>query len=150
MKKYNRQRLILDLIDKYEIRTQDELASLLEENGVRATQATISRDIKELRISKVQAGDGEPKYTILDTVQDSLNDRIDKIFRSACLSVEHNGDLIIVGTVAYSATICGLRITNAKLDHIVGMVAGHDNIFLAVDDKKNLDTVVDNIKELMR
>lgn len=150
MKKYTRQRLILNLIDKHEIKTQDELADMLKDNGVVATQATISRDIKELRISKVQASNGEYKYTILDTVQDSLNDRIDKIHRSACLSVDHNGDMIIVKTIAYCATICGLRITNAKFDHIAGIVTGHDTIFIAVEDRKYLDQLVREIKELMQ
>lgn len=59
MKKYTRQRLILNLIEENEIQTQEELSEYLKERGVRATQATISRDIKELRISKVQTTDGE-------------------------------------------------------------------------------------------
>lgn len=150
MKKYSRQRMILDLIDQFEIKTQDELAEKLKDNGVIATQATISRDIKELRISKVQAPDGEYKYTILDTVHDSLNDRIDKMFKSACLSVDHNGEMVIVKTIAYSANICALRITNAKIDNVAGIVSGHDTIFMAVDDHKYLDDVVNAVKELMQ
>lgn len=150
MKKYNRQRLILDLIEKQEVKTQEELSDLLKENGVNATQATISRDIKELRISKVQTPSGEYKYTIIDTVHDSLNDRLHKIFRSAVLSVQHNGEMVIVQTVAYSATVCGLTITNAKLDNIAGIVTGHDTIFIAVKDKQYLSSTVDRIKELMQ
>ncbi|MDO5690828.1 MAG: arginine repressor, partial [Tissierellia bacterium] len=92
MKKYTRQRLILDLIEDNVIQTQEELSEYLKVNGVRATQATISRDIKELRISKVQTSDGEYRYAIIDTVHDSLNERLEKIFRSAVLSIKRNED----------------------------------------------------------
>ncbi|MDY3052290.1 MAG: arginine repressor [Ndongobacter sp.] len=150
MKKYNRQRLILDLISQKEIKTQDELSVLLKEYGVSATQATISRDIKELRISKVQMDSGEYKYTIIDTVHDSLNERLQKIFRSAVLSVHSNGDMIVVQTIAYTATVCGLTITNAKLDGIAGIITGHDTIFIAVEHKEQIDEIMENIKGIMR
>lgn len=150
MKKYNRQRLILDLISQNEIKTQDELAELLKAYGVSATQATISRDIKELRISKVQTDEGEYKYTIIDTVHDSMNERLSKIFRSAVLSVHSNGDMIIVQTIAYTATVCGLTITNAKIDGIAGIITGHDTIFIAVDDKEMIDQIIEDIKGIMR
>ncbi len=150
MKKYNRQRLILDLIKENEVKTQDQLADLLKENGINATQATISRDIKEMRISKVQTSDGDYKYTILDTVHDSLNERLTKIFRSAVLSVQHNGDVVIVQTIAYAATVCGSMITHAKLKNIAGMVTGHDTIFIAPVNRSDLDVLVRDIKHLMQ
>lgn len=149
MKKYNRQRIILDIIEKQNVGTQDELSNLLLEHGVKATQATISRDIKELRITKVQSADGLYRYTILDTQHDSLNDRLVKIFRSAVLSIHHNNEMIIVETIAYCATVCGLTITNAKIDNIAGMVTGHDTIFIAPSDKTKIQDTVLRIKEIM-
>ncbi|MDL2311230.1 arginine repressor [Peptostreptococcaceae bacterium OttesenSCG-928-C18] len=150
MKKYTRQRLILDLIQNNEIHTQEELSDLLENNGVRATQATISRDIKELRISKVQTREGEYHYAIIDTVHDSLNERLDKIFKSAVLTVMHNGDMVIVKTISHTATVCATSITNAKLDYIGGMIAGNDTIFIAVTDKTKLDKLVNEIQSIIR
>ena len=100
MKKYDRQRLILSLIEHHDIETQEQLASLLKEHGVEATQATISRDIKELRITKVQTPDGLYKYTVLDTMHDSLNERLNEIFKSAVLSLKINRDMIIVKTIS--------------------------------------------------
>lgn len=150
MKKYNRQRLILDLIAQNEIKTQDELSELLKQNGVKATQATISRDIKELRISKVQTENGEYKYTIIDTVHDSMNERLQKIFRSSVLSAQRNEDMIIVQTIAYTATVCGLTITNAKIDGIAGIITGHDTIFIAVNEKEHIDDVLESIKAIMK
>ncbi|WP_237036406.1 arginine repressor [Mediannikoviicoccus vaginalis] len=150
MKKYARQRLILDLVDKYEIRTQEELSELLEQNEVIATQATISRDIKELRITKVQTKDGEYHYSVIDTVHDSLNERLNKIFKSAVLSIDHNGEMVIVKTISHTATVSAVPITNAKIKHISGILSGNDIIFIAVDDKRKLDEVVNEIKALMK
>lgn len=149
MNKYNRQRLILEVVTKHDVHTQDQLSDLLKENGVDATQATISRDIKELRISKVRTGEGEYKYVVLDADHDSLNERMQKILKSAILSVHDNGEIIIIETVAYCAAVCGMAITNAKLDSIAGIVTGFDTIFIAVKDRKKIPDTIMEIKELL-
>lgn len=150
MKKYNRQRLILDLIEQQEVQTQEGLAELLRGHGVHATQATISRDIKELRISKVQTVKGDYKYTVLDSVHDSLNERLHKILRSAILSVYHNGNMVIIETVIYCAPVVSMTITNAKLDHVAGIVAGVDTLFIAPTDITQLDQLVKDIEEFIQ
>lgn len=150
MKKYTRQRLILDLIEDNVITTQEELSDYLKSNGVRATQATISRDIKALRISKVQTPDGEYRYSIIDAVHDSLNDRIEKIFKSAVLSIKPTENLIIVKTISNTATVCGLAITNAKIKGIAGIVTGNDTIFIALESKNDIEDVIAAIKALIR
>lgn len=149
MKKYNRQRVILDIIEKNDIRTQEELSEALKLAGISATQATISRDIKELRISKVQTNNDEYKYTVIDSVHDSLNERLLKIFRSAVLSVTNNESFVIVQTVAYAAPVVGLAISNAKIDNIAGVVTGHDTIFVTLYDQSKVEEVVNKIKEFM-
>ena len=150
MKKYTRQRLILNLIEENEIQTQEELSEYLKERGVRATQATISRDIKELRISKVQTTDGEYKYTIIDTVHDSLNERLDKIFKSAVLSIKRNEDMVIVKTISHTATVCGMTIINAKLKNISGIITGNDTIFIAPEDESKLEILEEDIKTIIK
>lgn len=150
MKKYTRQRLILDLIEEFQIHTQEELSEYLEKNGVKATQATISRDIKELRITKVQTTEGDYHYAIIETVHDSLNERLDKIFRSAVLSIKRNEDMVIVKTISHTATVCGMAITNAKLKNISGILTGNDTIYIAVEDKDCLDELVADIKSIIR
>ena len=150
MKKYTRQRMILDLIEEHDVQTQEELSHYLSENGVRATQATISRDNKELRISKVQTTDGIYKYALIDTVHDSLNERLDKIFRSAVLSIKHNGDMVLVKTISHTAVVSGMAITNAKIAGISGILCGNDTIFITVDNKQDLDNITDQIKKIIR
>ena len=150
MKIYTRQRLILDLINEHEIHTQEELSEYLEKQGVKATQATISRDIKELRITKVQTPEGDYHYAIIETVHDSMNERLDKIFRSAVLSIKRNEDMVIIKTIAHTATVCGMTITNAKLKNISGILTGNDTIYIAVEDKNKIDELVADIKSIIR
>ncbi|MDO4594343.1 MAG: arginine repressor [Tissierellia bacterium] len=150
MKKYTRQRLILDIIQNNEVKTQSQLSQLLREHGVKATQATISRDIKELRISKVQADDYEYKYTVIDTVHDSMNKRLEKIFKASVLSVEENNDLIIIKTISYTATVCGLYITNVKLENIAGIITGHDTIFISPKDTGEKHQLIEKIRSLVK
>lgn len=150
MKKYNRQSLILDIIENNDVKTQEELSNILEEKGVNATQATISRDIKELKIFKVQTDDGDYKYTILDQVHDSLNERLKKVYNSSVLSVKKNREMIIIKTISYTATVCGWYITNSKIDGVAGIITGHDTIFIAIEEGYSIDKVLKDIKDLMK
>lgn len=148
MRKYDRQRLILSIIESMEVETQEELTKILSEHGAVATQATISRDIKELRVTKVQTTDGVYKYTVLDTMHDSLNERLNKIFRSSLLSIKKNRHMIIIKTVSYTATVCGLTITNAKIDGIAGIITGHDTIFIEVLEGYSPDKIIEEIRDI--
>ena len=107
-----------------------------------------TRDIKELRITKVQTPDGLYKYTVLDTIHDSLNERLNKIFKSAVLSLKINRDMIILKTISYTATVCGWTITNAKIEGIAGIITGHDTIFIEVEEGHVLEDVVERIRNL--
>ena len=150
MKKYTKQRIILDLIEKNEIKTQEELSEHLATRGIQSTQATISRDIKELKISKVQTRDGEYKYAVVDTMHDSLNERLSKICKLATLSVKHNDDMILIKTISHTASICGSYIENSMIHGISGIVTGNDTIFIAVENKENLEYIYNEIKRLIR
>lgn len=150
MKKYTRQRLILDIIQNNEVKTQSQLSQMLRDHGVDATQATISRDIKELRISKVQTDDYEYKYTVVDTVYDTLNERMEKIFKESVLSVEKSGTLCVIKTISYCAAVCGQYITNAKLENIAGIVTGIDTIFITPRDFDGLDDLIEELRDMVR
>lgn len=150
MKKYTRQRLILDIIQNNEVKTQSQLSEILKDHGVDATQATISRDIKELRISKVQTDDYEYKYTVVDSAYDSLNERLEKIFKESVLSVEKSAQLCVIKTISYCATVSGQYITNSKLENIGGIVTGIDTIFISPVDYDKLDELVEDIRDMIR
>ena len=99
MKKYTRQRIILDLIENVEIETQEELADHLLKRGIDITQATISRDIKELRLVKVLTSSGKYKYATMDSQHEGANERLAKIFKSSVLNVSKAGNIIVIKTL---------------------------------------------------
>ena len=96
----SRQNKILELIENNEIETQDKLVSMLKEHGYDATQATISRDIKELQLVKALAGNGKYKYTAGKYDEQPISDRFIKIFRETIISTAHAGNLIVIKTLS--------------------------------------------------
>lgn len=149
MRKYDRQRIILSLIEENEVETQEQLTELLKQQGIIATQATISRDIKELRITKIQIEDGIYKYTVLETMHDTLNERLSKIFRSSVLSIRANRGQIIINTVSYAAAVTSLYLTNQKYSEIAGIIAGADTILVQVHENADIEKLKTKIEDLI-
>ena len=94
--KSKRHEKIIELVNKYEIETQEELASLLNQAGFRVTQATISRDIRELRLSKVNSHDGKQKYAIMSVKERGLNDKLSKVLKTRKNNHYETGKLFLV------------------------------------------------------
>ncbi|EHR34474.1 arginine repressor [Helcococcus kunzii] len=149
MRKYDRQRIILSLIEDNIVETQEELTQLLKENGITATQATISRDIKELRITKVQTENGVYKYTVIDTMYDTLNERYNKIFKASILSIKEHKGKIIISTISYAASVTAQALVNKKIEGIAYTLAGHDTILVEVDENHEVSDVIEKIKETL-
>lgn len=150
MKKYTRQRIILGLIEKYEIETQEELSDYLLKKGIDITQATISRDIKELRLVKVLTPSGKYKYATMDSQQDGANERLTKIFKSSVLSVNKAENIIVIRTLPGAAQVCASAVDNFKLDGIAGTIAGDDTIFIAISEMEIVDFILENIQNLLK
>ncbi|MDW7667608.1 MAG: arginine repressor [Bacillota bacterium] len=134
MKKYTRQTKILELINEKEIETQEELAEELKKAGIKVTQATISRDIKELRLIKVTSKTGKYKYGTIQESQNSISDRLVRIFKNSIITIETSGNLVIIKTIPGAAQICGSAIDSLQFSSIVGSIAGDDTVFIAVKD----------------
>lgn len=150
MKKYTRQRIILDLIENIEIETQEELADYLLEKGIDITQATISRDIKELRLVKVLTSNGKYKYATMDSQHEGVNERLTKIFKSSVLSVDNAGNIIVIKTLPGAAQVCASAVDNFKIEGIAGTIAGDDTIFIAISRMDIIKSTVDNIQNLLK
>jgi transcriptional regulator of arginine metabolism len=150
MKKYTRQRFILDLIEKYEIETQEELADYLLDRGIEITQATISRDIKELRLVKVLASNGNYKYATMDSQHEGANERLIKIFKSSVLSVDRAENIIVIRTLPGAAQVCASAVDNFKIEGIAGTIAGDDTIFIAISDKELVDSALEIIQNFLK
>jgi len=139
-----RHAMILELIDRYNIETQDELAAKLRNEGMKVTQATVSRDIKELRLIKVLAEDGSYKYATVDKAEAGLRDRFLSMFAHSVLSMTTAGNLIIIKTITGTANAAAEAVDSLKFDDVVGTIAGDNTIFVAI---RNADASGDLIKK---
>ncbi len=140
--RYSRQNKILELIANNEIETQDRLAALLREEGFEVTQATISRDIKELQLVKVLSPTGKYKYAI-STQQDApISDRFVKIFRETIISFASAQNLIIVKTLSGCGPAAGEAIDCIGLPHVVGSVAGDNTLLMVIDKEENVEEIL--------
>jgi transcriptional regulator of arginine metabolism len=134
--KSKRQNKILEIISQSDIETQDELVEALTESGYRVTQATISRDIKELKLVKVQSSGGAYRYSI-NKKQDSKDmDVLMRIFRDTVLSVAWAVNLVVVKTLSGSANAAAEVIDGMNQDGVLGTLAGDNTIFIATTSEQ--------------
>lgn len=150
MKKYTRQTKILELISKKEIETQEELADGLKAMGIDVTQATISRDIKELRLVKVMSKNGKYKYATIGQSQEGITDRLYKIFENSVVSIDNALNIIVLKTIPGAAQICASAIDYMGVDEIVGTLAGDDTVFVAIRSMDNIEQVLEEFKKNIR
>lgn len=149
MKKYTRQRKILEIIENYDIETQEELLNFLKKTGIEITQATISRDIKELRLVKVLTGYGKYKYAVVEDQLEGATERLITIFRNSVIGFDVAGHILVVKTLPGAAQICASAIDSLKIDGIVGTIAGDDTIFIAISDVEDIDLIIDTFKNIL-
>lgn len=150
MKKYTRQSKILELITRKEIETQEELADGLKAMGIDVTQATISRDIKELRLVKVMAKSGKYRYATISQSQEGITDRLNKIFENSVVSIDNALNIVVIRTIPGAAQICASAIDYMGIDDIVGTLAGDDTVFIAIRDLDCIDHVLNEFKKNIR
>ena len=133
--KQGRQSVILELIENYDIETQDELSSRLREKGYEVTQATISRDIKELKLIKVQSETGAYKYAASGRETMGKLDIFKRVFRDTVLSVETAASMVVVRTMTGSANAAAEAIDEMDIPEVAGTLAGDNTIFVAIREE---------------
>ena len=133
MVKARRHQRILDIVRSKPIQTQEDLSAELAREGMSVTQATISRDIKELRLIKAPVGDGSYRYTVpVDRNIDDINRRIERVFREAVISVEDSDNIVVIKTLEGAAQAVGAIVDDLDWPEVVGSLAGDDTIFVVV------------------
>jgi transcriptional regulator of arginine metabolism len=128
--KYNRHAKILEIIDNYDIVTQDELVEKLKSVGMDVTQATISRDIKELRLVKVMTPEGKAKYTAMNNDSAVLSEKLLAILRGGYVSSDYANNILVVKTLPGLASAVASTIDSLGWSEIVGTIAGDDTILI--------------------
>ena len=130
--KATRQNTILELIKSCDIETQEDLVARLTELGFKVTQATISRDIKELHLVKTQTGDNKYKYTAGGIGKPFGSDRLLRIFKETVTDIQTTGNIIVVKTLPASASTAAEVIDSLNLASILGSIAGDNTVFVAI------------------
>ncbi|WP_432400769.1 arginine repressor [Wukongibacter sp. M2B1] len=148
--KYSRHAKILEIIEEYEVETQEELAEYLKKNGFNVTQATVSRDIKELRLIKVLTKNGRYKYAAIKQQESVISDRLIKIFKDSVLSIDHSGNIIVLKTLSGAANAAAEAIDVLDIKETVGTIAGDNTIFILVGENSDKHEIMDQFKKLMR
>lgn len=147
--KYSRHSKILEIIDSQEIETQEELANALKKNGFNVTQATVSRDIKELRLIKVLTKDGKYKYATIKQQESVVSDRFLKLFRDSVISIDHAGQMVVIKTLIGAANAAAAAIDALDVKDIVGTIAGDDTIFLLLRSSEDVQKVMAEFKKML-
>lgn len=145
-----RQVAILDIIEKKDIVTQEDLADELKKLGIVVTQATVSRDIKELRLLKVLSPSGTYKYATADKAEHGLSDRFIRMFTESVLSMTYANNLIIIKTLSGSANVAAEAVDSLHWPEILGTLAGDNTILLVVRSNDEVEMVLERIREMMK
>jgi len=148
--KYTRHAKMLEIIEDKEIETQEELSDELRKLGLNVTQATVSRDIKELRLIKVLTKDGRYKYATLQNQDTVLSDRLVKIFKNSIVSIDYAGNIIVMKTLTGSAQAAAAAIDASALKDAVGTIAGDDTIFVVIRDANKMEETIEHFRKLMK
>jgi transcriptional regulator of arginine metabolism len=148
--KSQRQAKIMEIIANQNVETQEQLLALLQEEGFRGTQATISRDIKELRIIKELTSLGTYRYTAsANEVSGSFSAKMNTIFRECVTSFDYAQNIIVIRTLPGLASAAGSAIDSMNMNMVVGTLAGDDTVMVVMRDSNSAAAFCGEIKNLI-
>ena len=145
-----RQTAILSIIEQNDVETQEELAARLRQMGIDVTQATVSRDIKELRLLKVLSASGGYKYATADKAEHGLSDRFVRMFKDSVLSINFANNIIVIKTLSGSANVAAEAIDSMRLPQILGTMAGDNTILVVVRNEEEAEKTVEVFQDMLK
>lgn len=146
--RYARHQKILELINTHEIDTQERLAEKLRQSGFNVTQATVSRDIKELQLVKHAGPSGRSCYTQSRVTDAPVSERFRKILRETILSIESAENIIVIKTLSGCANAAAEAIDTSNFPEIVGTIAGDNTIFMVISTKEAVSPLMEQFHEM--
>lgn len=147
--KAKRQRKIIELISEYDIETQEELAKKLMESGYQVTQATVSRDIRELNLLKTASGSGGQKYTALVAAAITDDSKYMRVLKDGILSMDCAGNMLVIKTVSGMAMAVGAAVDAMHIEEVLGCIAGDDTILCVIKDAEEAFHVKEMINSMI-
>ncbi len=147
--KVNRHAKIIELIGKYQVETQEELASYLNQEGFKVTQATVSRDIRDLKLTKIPTEDGKQRYTIHQNSGTTMNDKYIRVLKDGFASMDMAQNILVIRTVSGMAMAVATAIDSLQFHEVVGTIAGDDTIMCAIRTVDDTIAVMDKISKMV-
>lgn len=147
--KAKRQSKILELITENDIETQEELLSYLLEAGYAVTQATVSRDIRDMKLTKVSSHNGGQKYIALAGTSNNMTEKYARVFRDGFVSMDKAENILVIKTVSGMASAVCAAIDAMNIHEIVGSIAGDDTIMCAIRTKEDTVTIMKRLRKIV-
>ena len=146
--KVERHSKIIEIINKYDIETQEELADFLNKEGYNVTQATVSRDIRDLKLTKVNTETGQ-KYVAINKEEPVLQEKYSRILKDGFISADMAQNILVIKTVSGMAMAVATALDELHIPGIVGSIAGDDTVMCAIRDSEEVLVVMEDIKKLV-
>ncbi len=146
--KKKRQSRLLEIIQNNVIETQEQIADILKAEGYDVTQATVSRDIRELRLTKRSTPDGKHKYVMIQD-NSGMNDKFADVLRAGFVSMDKAQNILVIRTVSGMAMAVAAALDAMEFDEIVGCIAGDDTIMAAIRTNEDVQLVMDRLSEMV-
>ena len=147
--KTKRQTKMLELIKKHDIETQEELSDYLQKEGYQVTQATVSRDIRELKLTKMQSDNGKQRYVVLENPRGTSAVKYVRILRDGFVSMDMAQNILVIKTVSGMAMAVAAALDAIQFHEIVGCIAGDDTIMCAIRSVDDTIIVMEKIKKMV-
>lgn len=147
--KIGRQSKIIELIQKYDIETQEELADLLIAEGYRVTQATISRDIRELKLTKIATVEGKQKYIVIQHQEFEFYEKYIKVLKAGFRSMDKAQNILVIKTISGMAMAVAAALDELDINGIIGSIAGDDTIMCAIRNEEEVVEVMEKLNRLL-
>lgn len=148
--KYDRHAKILDIIENEFVETQEDLAQKLKDSGIDVTQATVSRDIKELRLVKTMDDSGRYRYSAITKESSLVSDKLLTILRQAYVSCDYANNIVVIKTLPGMAQAVASVIDSLSLNETIGTIAGDDSIMIVCRAEKIADELVDRFSRMVK
>ena len=147
--KVSRHAKIIELISQYDIETQEELAEYLNRAGFKVTQATVSRDIRDLKLTKVSVGAGKQKYVVHRQDEPEMSEKYIRVLRDGYVSMDMAQNILVIKTVSGMAMAVAVAVDSMKGNEVVGCIAGDDTIMCAIRTVEDTVAVMDKIRKIV-
>ena len=148
--KAKRQALIREIVENQSIQTQEELADALAAHGMVVTQATVSRDIKEMHLLKVLSEEGGYRYATMDKSEQGMNERLIRMLADSVVDMSSANNLIVIHTLPDSAHVAGEAVDSLRWPEVLGTIAGDNTILVIARSNEDVDAVLRRFRGIVR